>query len=131
MNAFNLESALAGAAVVTRTGRKVRIICTDRLSEQFPIVALVEDSGLLEKQQPEGVITLTKDGKYDLEAKDSPFDLFMAPTTKWVNMYINTRTREIQTFGTGFDTKAEAEENIISVGSKNSMQYIATTEVEV
>lgn len=82
---FDIEKAKAGAKVVTRDGRNVRIICWDKLDDDdtYPIVALVKD-----KDGTEDTEIYTLDGacvvdqKYDL-------DLFMAPTTveQWVNVY--------------------------------------------
>ena len=44
MKQFNLEEYLKNPSrkVVTRDGRNVRIICTDKRGTNFPIVALVE-----------------------------------------------------------------------------------------
>ena len=45
MKPFNLEEYLANPnrKIVTRDGRNVRIICTDRKDSDFPIVALVKN----------------------------------------------------------------------------------------
>lgn len=40
MKAFDLDAAKRGAAVCTRSGEKVRIICFDRICRAFPIIAL-------------------------------------------------------------------------------------------
>ena len=47
MIAFNLDEYLKNPSkkVVTRSGRKVRIICKNRISSLGPIVALVNESG--------------------------------------------------------------------------------------
>lgn len=48
MKQFNLEEYLKNPSrkVVTRDGRSVRIICTDRVSEKgYPLVALVMKDG--------------------------------------------------------------------------------------
>ena len=44
MEKFNLEKYLANPSrkVVTRNGRNVRIVCTDRNINNFPIVALIQ-----------------------------------------------------------------------------------------
>lgn len=44
MREFDLEAAKAGAPVCTRDGEEVRIICFDRISRAFPILALRIDS---------------------------------------------------------------------------------------
>lgn len=43
MRKFNFEEAKAGKPVCTRDGRDVRIICFDRLDDEYPIVALIRD----------------------------------------------------------------------------------------
>ena len=59
MKQFNLKSYIANPRkVVTRDGRKVRIICTDREGSMYPIVALITDDGI----GLEILVTYTKDG---------------------------------------------------------------------
>ncbi len=73
MKEFNINEAKAGAKVVTRNGRKVRIICFDRKSGKLPgkIIALV--SGYSNKF--EQIV------QYDLDGRQVDFinclDLFM------------------------------------------------------
>lgn len=43
---FDLEKAKAGAKVVTRDGREVRIICFDRKAPVFKLVALINNKGI-------------------------------------------------------------------------------------
>jgi len=80
MKKFDLEAAKAGAPVVTRSGKKARILCFDRESVEYPIVALIG-----------GVSTLsfTETGLYDSFSGSNENDLFMAPQKKeyWVNVY--------------------------------------------
>lgn len=79
---FNLEAAKAGAKVVTRDGRLVRIICTDYKNDNYPVVALLSDGG------EESVATYTIDGINSIGCQMDCFDLFMAPTNRrgWVNL---------------------------------------------
>ena len=74
---FDLEAAKAGKPVSTRDGRKVRIICFDRVGN-FPIVALTDDR----EYKEEGV------NLYDINGKGSNecFDLMMLPEKKegWI-----------------------------------------------
>lgn len=81
---FDLEKAKAGAKVVTRDGRDVRIICWDREKSTYPIVALVKDQDGTE----EDTETYTLDGVC-VEGEKYSIDLFMAPTTvvRWVNLH--------------------------------------------
>ena len=85
MEQFDLQEYLKNPTrpIVTRDGRSVRIICTDRISD-YPVVALViyEDS--------EYLISYTKDGEVYTTLEDD-YDLFFAPETKtkrvgWMNV---------------------------------------------
>lgn len=69
---FDLEAAKAGAKVITRDGRPVRILCFDRKDNQCPIV------GLVSREYGEGLVSFAEDGRYIPDAVSSS-DLFMAP----------------------------------------------------
>lgn len=69
MREFDLEAAKRGAAVCTRDGSCVRIVCTDCMGED-PIVALVNH------ETGEGVVACNSLGRYYRSA-DSDLDLFM------------------------------------------------------
>lgn len=69
MKPFDLEAAKRGAAVRTRDGSCVRIVCTDCRGED-PIVALVD------YETGEDVSTYNSRGRYHGSA-DSDLDLFM------------------------------------------------------
>lgn len=60
--AFDLEKASAGCKVVTKCGRPVRILCTDRKESDYPIVALVENEDGCETAEG-----YTLEGRYDIE----------------------------------------------------------------
>ena len=45
MKQFDLAAAKAGAAVCTRNGKSVRIICTDRIHEHYALITLVKMGG--------------------------------------------------------------------------------------
>lgn len=85
MKQFNLTEYLNNPSrkVVTRDGRKARVICTDA-KNNFPVVALIET--------PDGKETLPcgykKDGTYITDEKLS-CDLFFAPEKHegWMNLY--------------------------------------------
>ena len=86
MKQFNLEEYLANPSrkVVTRDGRKVRIICTDRKRLNYPIVALIENK----PTEGESVLCYTKEGKMSLGNGLSDADLFFAPKKYegWINI---------------------------------------------
>jgi len=80
MKPFNLEKALAGEPVVTRDGTKVTEIHNFSTRHgEMTVFAIIEGSFL----------TFSKSGKHYSTIVDSEFDLFMADTEKWVNVYYN------------------------------------------
>ena len=122
MEQFNLEKYLENPnrKVVTRDGRSARIICTNRLDESFPVIALVndEDSELCFSYTTFGKSYIDKDRDYKL-------DLFFAPVKKsgWINLY---KMNSIISPGPrAYDTKEEAES---AAGDKS--YYISTIKVE-
>lgn len=125
MKQFNLEEYLANPSrkMVTRDGRKVRIICTDAKGV-FPIIALVErcDATFGTVEEP---ITYTKGGDY-YSGKEHIFDLFFAPEKHegWVNLY---RTKTSSQYVTS--NLYNSEEKAIEIG-RTSENYIATTKIE-
>ena len=107
MKQFNLKEYLANPSrkVVTRDGRRARIVSTDMRCENYPIVALVQIS---DKYPTEEINTYTENGKLDFEHpyKD---DLFFAPETHegWVNVYKEGTNRYLE--GCICVTKEEAK----------------------
>lgn len=86
MEQFTLEKYLADPTrkVVTRDGRDVRIICTNRKSANgnFPVVALVSHDNA------EIVLNYTRNGERLCDV-DNLFELFFAPQkqSRWVYLY--------------------------------------------
>ena len=122
MKQFNLEEYLKKPSkkVVTRTGRKVRIICTDREDSIYPIIALIKD----DKRESEILVTYTKDG-IPAEYNEAYYTLFFAPEKKsaWINLY---KMNSIISPGPRvYDTKEEAES---AAGDKS--YYISTIKIE-
>lgn len=73
MKPFNLEQALKGKPVVTRSGRKVTNIVVDEKDGRYPIYAHVyEDDELFE------TLTYTIKGEFWFEGRENRADLFMA-----------------------------------------------------
>ena len=91
MKQFNLDEYLKNPSrkVVTRDGRDVRIICTDKKGTLYPVVGLV-DIGNRE-------ITLhyTRKGEHWI-SKESDRDIFFTPEKHegWVNIYKAGAPRE-------------------------------------
>lgn len=70
---FDLEKAKAGAKLITRDGRPVRIVCWDTLGTQYKILALVENI----EDEKEEIFTYSIDGKFYLDNDESRLDLFI------------------------------------------------------
>ena len=122
MKRFNLEEYLKNPSkkVVTRMGRKVRIICTDREDSIYPIVALVKD----DNKELDILVTYTKDG-IPAEYNEVYYTLFFAPEKHegWINLY---KMNSIISPGPrAYDTKEEAES---AAGDKS--YYISTIKIE-
>ena len=121
MKPFSLEEYLKNPnrKVVTRDGRPVRIICTDRKGAT-PIIALVND-GLSEELGH----AFYSDGKI-FSDEDNELDLFFAPEKHegWINIYadINDNSHPGNHI---FESKEEAEEE----GEKGS-GYVTTIKIE-
>ena len=123
MKPFSLEEYLANPSrkVVTRNGRSVKIICTDRKHSRYPIVALVKSRFT----ENESIVCYTKEGKlYDDVLMD--VDLVFAPEKKegWINLY---RTETSSQYVTS--NLYNSEEKAIEIG-RTSENYIATVKIE-
>ena len=124
MEQFSLEKYLANPSrkVVTRNGRNIRIVCTDKRDLNFPIIALIETIPGGE----EVTHSYTKDGKYYTACSDI-LDLFFAPEKHegWVNIYkSNYGGYELSQV---YQRKEDAEtEKYIN----DSDVYVTTTKIE-
>lgn len=122
MKPFNLEEYLANPSrkVVTRNGREVRIICTDRKGD-CPIVALIKKCD----GNSEIVASYSKDGVTN-EYANALYDLFFAPEKKegWVNVYKGNRFNRV--LGAVIFSNEEDAKN--AVGNKED--YITTVKIE-
>ena len=122
MKRFNLEEYLKNPSkeVVTRMGRKVRIICTDREDSIYPIVALVKD----DNRKLDVLVTYTKDG-IPADYNEAYYTLFFVPEKKegWLNLY--KMNSMISPGPRVYDTKEEAES---AAGDKS--YYISTIKIE-
>ena len=121
MKEFNLEEYLKNPSrkVVTRDGRKVRIVCTDRAGSQTkPVVALIT--------LPNGdeVIKTFWDNGIETAGSEDKNDLFFAPTkyTDYINLY---RDESVYFLGAVY-TSEEYAKNI----ARGNDQYITTIKVE-
>ena len=119
MKEFNLEEQIKNPRqkVVTKDGRKVRIICTNAKNE-FPIIALITND------DKEVLMDYNNNGKVSPDEM-TDLDLFFAPNIKkgWINIFENNNG--IYTSIHIYQTKDEAEE----VGKKSNY-YISTHKIE-
>ena len=122
MEQFSLEKYLANPSrkVVTRDGRRARIICTDMKSTTYPVVALIEDGSGYEQ-----LFTFSKNGEYAVN-ESSRSDLFFAPEKHegWINIYRN----DDEDYYKG-KIIYSSKEDAIKRGEKTPY-YITTTKIE-
>lgn len=108
MEQFNLDKYLENPSrnLVTRDGRSVRIICTNRLDETYPVIALVNN------EYTERCYSYSVFGKVYQDANiDSQLDLFFAPEKKsgWIKVYYGKSRCNTFVCNRIFATKEEAE----------------------
>ena len=111
---FDLNLAKAGKPVCTRDGRKARIICFNRESIGFPIIALIKNG------DTEGVYQFDDKGRSNIDDKERSYDLMMLPEKKegWVNIYA---------LNTCYSSKEEAEANI---DKDYEHEYVRTVKIK-
>ena len=123
MKRFSLDEYLKNPSknVVTRMGRKVRIICTDREYSTYPIVALVKD----DNRGLERLATYTKDG-IPAEYEEAYYTLFFAPEKHegWLNICHSESGFYLR--GNPYKSKEEAEE----VAKANYKNFCTTVKIE-
>ena len=123
MKQFDLKEYLANPSrkLVTRDGRKARIICTDMKNTSYPIVALITD-----KKVGEFCIEYTSDGKFRDLNIEYTLDLFFAPETHegWINVYRYSDGGHAYA-GAVYDSKEDAEKRKII-----DENYVTTIKIE-
>ena len=112
MKPFDLAKAKAGHPVVTRDGRRVRILTCEMNNACYPIVAIITAN------EPgagsESTETYTAQGEFFPDGSESQNDLFMAPVKRegWVNLYPPTMSSGVLARATSvYATKGLAEVN--------------------
>ena len=120
MKEFSLEEYLKNPnrKIVTRDGKSVRIICTDKRKSIYPIIALC-----LMEDESEICHNYLPNGK---EFSNSYRDLFFAPEKHegWVNVY---KDGNMYSFG---DTHPYATEKEAKRYSSIYSDYVCTIKVE-
>ena len=119
MKEFNLQEYLANPSqkVMTRDGRKARILCTDMKNKQ-PVLALVTEG------DREDIHFYYQNGVWCNEFPNHKLDLVFAPIKKegWINIF---RCKTDLYIGDVFETKEAAEKM-----GKLSKNYITTIKIE-
>lgn len=122
MKEFNLEKYLENPnrKVVTRDGRSVRIVCTDRRGLNVkPIAALITIPN-----GDEIIKTYWENGVETQGYEDNPNDLFFATEKHegWINLL---KINSTIITGKVYNTKEEAESAVLG-----SLIYISTVKIE-
>ena len=125
---FDLEAAKAGKPVCTRDGRKARIVCFNRESIGFPIIALIKNG------DTEGVYQFDDKGRSNIDDEERSYDLMMLHEKKegWINIY-NADTTFYYADGRVFETKDEAVQEAkeeVEKEQREKNEYIDTIRVE-
>ena len=122
MKAFSLEEHLKNPSkkVVTREGKKVRIICTDARGS-YPVVALIEESYY------DNALSYTDDGKL-YNGESNVYDLFFAPEKHegWLNIYRSDECGFYMRGKSPYTSKEEADK----VAKANPKTFFTTVKVE-
>lgn len=120
---FNVELAKKGAKVQTANGRDVKILCYNRKSKNYPIVALVQSSN----HEYEDSIVYTIDGKFIENNNSEEFDLVLLVETKTI--YINMYRSYTGVFYLSQDTFKDKD--TAELTGKSLPGYVKTIEIEV
>ena len=126
MEQFSLDKYLENPSrkVVTRNGRNVRIICTDKKGFDYPIVALIENK----LEGFEGVLYYTKDGEYTAN-ESSMCDLFFAPEKYegWINLFKGTFANANAYLG---ESRIYSSKEIAEREGRSYSNYLSTIKIE-
>ena len=122
MKQFSLDEYLANPSrkVVTRDGKNVRIVCTDKKGNDYPVVALIE------WEKVEEACDYTKDGCLN-DGRITEYDLFFAPEKHegWINIFKSSNDIAFLGQSIIFKSKEDAEKS-----GKDCESYAATIKIE-
>ena len=120
MKQFSLDEYLANPSrkVVTREGKNVRIVCTDKKGNDYPVVALIE------WEKTEEACDYTKDGCLN-DGRTTEYDLFFAPEKHegWANIYLCDGEYSLD--DVIYSSRIDAEES-----GKKFEDYLTTIKIE-
>ena len=125
MRPFNFEEYLKNPnrELITRGGRKARIICTDRKDADYPIIVLVSNKS----ETGEDTLYYTEEGKFYTTGGETPFDLFFATKKRegWVNVFKGADGNSCVGDSHIFKSEEDAEKE-----GMTDKTYIGTTKIE-
>ena len=120
MKQFSLDEYLKNPSrkVVTREGKNVRIVCTDKKGNDYPVVALIE------WEKVEEACDYTKDGCLN-DGRITEYDLFFAPEKYegWANIYLCDGEYSLD--DVIYSSRIDAEES-----GKKFEDYLTTIQIE-
>ena len=102
-----------GKVYITRDGRKARIICTDKIGNNFVIIGLVE----LIKGNEEAIRTWTKDGTFFKSKAEHDLDL-VEEYSFWNDVEIDTKIQVKDCDGTWVNRHFARKYNIVKIYSE-------------
>ena len=124
MRPFTLEEYKSDPSqkVVDKYGKDVRVICTDRKSERFPLIVLIDNP----RMDLEDYYALTENGELD---KGGEQMLFFAPAKKtaYINLY---RDYNGQIVSTAYEDKLSSVAERLSHSAGTMLELVATCETE-
>ena len=115
MKPFDLERALAGDPVVTRDGRPVTQLTLFESNPPLTFCLYGVAGGTLINWRKTGIANCEEYFEDDEYTKDSMSDLFMAPREVWIIVLEHPVKDMISTYGTTFNTKEEADEQVNAI----------------
>ena len=120
MKQFSLDEYLKNPSrkVVTKEGKNVRIVCTDKKGNDYPVVALIE------WEKTEEACDYTKDGCLN-DGRITEYDLFFAPEKHegWANIYLCDGEYSLD--DVIYSSRIDAEES-----GKKFEDYLTTIQIE-
>ena len=126
MKAIIYEELKVGDSVITRDGRKGRVICTD-LNMEYPIAFRFP----AQKGVPDGAEGVQFSLASGLQYKDEehPMDIFLPPKTEYVNVYKDKSKLGGYVCGLPCNTKEDADDE--AHDTNHYRVCVKTIEVEV
>jgi len=68
---------------LTRNGKKAKVIYTEKVGDEYPVVALINSHDV------DTIHTYTKDGRYDVDEANDPYDL-VEEYSFWYDVEVDT-----------------------------------------